>query len=132
MPRTKVRVRSVAEAGAGLWTNGIRAGDFLFISGQVARPFEGGHTLVGDNEYKQAKQVFERIERICEAAGGSMADVVKLTIFMVNIRRNSEVWKARREFFTGDFPASTLVEVRSLAGKETLVEIEAVAYLGRK
>ena len=132
MPRTKVKVRSLAEAGAGLWTNGIRAGDFLFISGQVARPFEGGHTLVGDNEFAQAKQVFERIERICEAAGGSMADVVKMTIFMVDIRKNAEVWKARREFFSGDFPASTLVEVRSLAGKETLVEIEAVAYLGRK
>jgi enamine deaminase RidA (YjgF/YER057c/UK114 family) len=61
-----------------------------------------------------------------------MADVVKVTIFLVDITKNTEVWKARREFFTGDFPASTLVEVRSLAGKETLVEIEAVAYLGKK
>ena len=50
---------------------------------------------------------------------------------MVNIKNNTEVWRARREFFTGDFPASTLVEVRSLAGPETLVEIEAVAYLGK-
>ena len=40
MPRTKVAVPNVAEADAGLWSNGIRAGDFLFISGQVARPFE--------------------------------------------------------------------------------------------
>lgn len=40
-------------------------------------------------------------------------------------------WRARREFFSGDFPASTLVEVRSLATPELLVEIEAVAYLGR-
>jgi len=132
MPRTKVKVRNLAEAGPGLWTNGIRAGDFLFISGQVARPFEGGTAIVGATEYRQAKQIFERIERICRAAGGSMADVVKVTIFMVDIRKNAEVWKARREFFSGDFPASTLVEVRSLAGKETLVEIEAVAYLGKK
>lgn len=132
MPRTKVVVPSVAEAEPGLWTNGIRAGDLLFISGQVARPFEGGKTLVGVTEYEQAKHIFARIQKICEAAGGSMADVVKMTIFMVDITKNTEVWKARREFFTGDFPASTLVEVRSLAGKETLVEIEAVAYLGRK
>ena len=132
MPRTKVAVPNVAEPGPGLWTNGIRAGDFLYISGQVARPFEGGGGLVGTTEYEQAKQIFERIKRICEAAGGSMADVVKVTIYLVDISKNTEVWKARREFFAGDFPASTLVEVRSLAGKETLVEIEAVAYLGGK
>jgi enamine deaminase RidA (YjgF/YER057c/UK114 family) len=131
MPRKKVEVPNVAEAEPGLWTNGIRAGDFLFISGQVARPFEGGKTLVGANEYEQAKQIFERIKRICEAAGGSMADVVKVTIFLVDITKNTEVWKARREFFSGDFPASTLGEGRSLAGKETLVEIEAVAYFGK-
>lgn len=132
MPRNKVTVPSVAEADPGLWTNGIRAGDFLYISGQVARPFEGGKTLVGTNEYEQARHIFDRIKRICEAAGGSMADVVKMTIYVVDITKNTEVWKARREFFSGDFPASTLVEVRSLAGKETLVEIEAVAYLGKK
>lgn len=132
MPRTKVVVPNVAEAEPGLWTNGIRAGDLLFISGQVARPFDGAKTLVGTTEYEQAKQIFERIRKICEAAGGSMADVVKVTIYVVDITKNTEVWKARREFFSGDFPASTLVEVRSLAGKETLVEIEAVAYLGRK
>ena len=132
MPRTKVTIPNVAEAGPGLWSNCIRAGDMLFISGQVARPLEGGKTLVGSNEYEQARQIFSRIKYICEDAGGSLDDVVKLTIFMVNIKNNTEVWRARREFFTGDFPASTLVEVRSLAGPETLVEIEAVAYLGKK
>ena len=131
MPRTRVNVPNVAEAGPGLWSNGIRAGDLIFISGQVARPLEGGRTLVGENEYEQAKQIFSRIKYICEGAGGTIDDVVKMTIFMVDIKNNTEVWRARREFFTGDFPASTLVEVRSLAGPETLVEIEAVAYLGK-
>jgi 2-iminobutanoate/2-iminopropanoate deaminase len=131
MPRTKVTIPNVAEAGPGLWSNCISAGDFIFISGQVARPLEGGRTLVGSTEYEQAKQIFTRIKHICEAAGGSLDDLVKMTIFMVDIKNNTEVWRARREFFTGDFPASTLVEVRSLAGPETLVEIEAVAYLGK-
>src|SRR5262245_24334597 len=131
MPRTSVNVPGVAEAGPGLWSNCIRAGDMLFISGQVARPLEGGRTLVGSTEYEQPKQIFTRLRLICEGAGGSLADVVKLTIFMVDIGKNTEVWRARREVFTGDFPASTLVEVRSLAGPETLVEIEAVAYLGK-
>ena len=131
MPRNRVVAPNVAEVEPGLWSNCIRAGDLLFISGQVARPFEGGKSLVGKTEYEQAKQIFSRIQRICEAAGGSMADIVKMTIFLVDIKKNTEVWRARREFFSGDFPASTLVEVRSLAGPETLVEIEAVAYLGR-
>ena len=131
MPRTRVVIPNLAEADPGLWSNCIRAGDLLFIAGQVARPFEGGRTLVGANEYEQTRQIFSRIQRICEGAGGTLQDIVKMTIFVVNIRNNTEVWRARREFFTGDFPASTLVEVRSLAGPETLVEIEAVAYLGK-
>ncbi len=131
MPRTKLPVPDVAEAGPGLWSNAIRAGDTLYISGQVARPFEGGTGMVGGNEYEQAKQIFSRIERIIKAAGGTMDNLVKMTIYVVNIKNNKDVWRARREFFTGDFPASTLVEVRSLAGAEVLVEIEAVAYLGR-
>ena len=131
MPRTKPNVPDVAEAAAGLWSNAIRAGDLLFISGQVARPFEGGKSLVGDNEYEQAKQIFARVERILKAAGATMDNLVKMTIYMVDITKNTEVWKARREFFSGDFPTSTLVEVQSLAGRETLVEIETVAWLGK-
>jgi enamine deaminase RidA (YjgF/YER057c/UK114 family) len=131
MPRTKVIIPNVAEAGPGLWSNCIRAGEFLFIAGQVARPLEGGKGLVGSNEYEQTKQIFSRIKSICEGAGGSLDDIVKMTIFMVEIKKNTEVWRARREFFSGDFPASTLVEVRSLATPQTLVEIETVAYLGK-
>lgn len=130
MPRTRLPVPDVAEAGPGLWSNAIRAGDTLYISGQVARPFEGGTGLVGKDEYEQSKQIFARIERIIKAAGGTMDNLVKMTIYVVDITKNTEVWRARREFFTGDFPASTLVEVSSLAKPEVLVEIEAVAHFG--
>jgi enamine deaminase RidA (YjgF/YER057c/UK114 family) len=131
MPRTKVSVPDVAEVGPDLWSNAIRAGDMLFISGQVARPFEGGTQIVGKDEYEQTKQIFSRIDRIIKAAGGTMDNLVKMTIYVVDIKNNTEVWRARREFFAGDFPASTLVEVRSLAKPEVLVEIETVAYLGK-
>ena len=114
MPRTKLSVPDVAEVRPGLWSNAIRAGDMLFISGQVARPFEGGTEIVGKDEYEQAKQIFSRIDRIIKAAGGTMDNLVKMTIYVVDIKKNTEVWRARREFFTGDFPASTLVEVRLL------------------
>ena len=86
--------------------------------------------MVGKDEYEQSRQIFSRIERIIKAAGGTMDNLVKMTIFVVDITKNTEVWRARREFFTGDFPASTLVEVRSLAKPDVLVEIEAVAWLG--
>ena len=131
MARKKVPVPDVAEAAPGLWSNAIRAGDTLYISGQVARPFEGGTGIVGKDEYEQARQIFSRIERIVKAAGATMDNLVKMTIYVVNIKNNTEVWRARREFFSGDFPASTLVEVRSLATPEILVEIEAVVYLGK-
>jgi 2-iminobutanoate/2-iminopropanoate deaminase len=108
MPRTKVAVPDVAEAGPELWSNAIRAGDMLFISGQVARPFEGGTEIVGKDEYEQTRQIFSRIERIIKAAGGTMDNLVKMTIYVVDIKKNTEVWRARREFFTGDFPTSTL------------------------
>ena len=131
MPRTKVSVPDVAEAGPDLWSNAIRAGDMLYISGQVARPFEGGTDIVGKDEYEQARLIFSRIERIIKAAGGTMDNLVKMTIYVVDITKNTEVWRARREFFSGDFPTSTLVEVRSLAKPDVLVEIEAVAYFGK-
>lgn len=131
MPRTRLNVPDLAEAAPGLWSNAIRTGDTLYISGQVARPFDGNGDLVGSDEYTQARQIFARIERIVKAAGGSMDNLVKMTIYMVDITKNTEVWRARREFFTGDFPTSTLVEVRSLAKPEVLVEIEAVAWFGK-
>jgi 2-iminobutanoate/2-iminopropanoate deaminase len=96
----------------------------------VVKSSEGGTQLVGKDEYEQTRQIFSRIDRIIKAAGGTMDNLVKMTIYVVDITKNTEVWRARRDFFTGDFPASTLVEVRSLAKPEALVEIEAVAYLG--
>jgi enamine deaminase RidA (YjgF/YER057c/UK114 family) len=131
MPRTKVSVPDVAEVAPDLWSNAIRGGDMLFISGQVARPFEGGTGIVGKDEYEQTRQIFSRIDRIIKATGGTMDNLVKMTIYVLDINNNTEVWRARREFFSGDFPTSTLVEVRSLAKPEVLVEIETVAYLGR-
>jgi enamine deaminase RidA (YjgF/YER057c/UK114 family) len=83
-----------------------------------------------DDEYAQAKVIFTKIRHLLEAAGGSMADVVKVTIFVTDITQREKVWRARREFFTGNFPASTLVQVAALANPSLKVEIEAVAHIG--
>lgn len=86
--------------------------------------------ILGNDEYAQAKVIFQKIQALIEAAGGRMNDVVKMTIYVTRIAHNTEVWRARKEFFSGDFPACTLVEVSSLAKPEILLEIEAIAHIG--
>ena len=131
MPKTRIYSPAVAEAPPGRWSNAIRAGEFLFISGQVSRSNDG-KTIEGKGEYEQSKIIFTKIKSLVEAAGGTTDDVVRVTIYVVNIKQNTEVWRARQEFFKGDFPASTLVQVAALGTPEVLVEIEAIAHIGGK
>jgi enamine deaminase RidA (YjgF/YER057c/UK114 family) len=127
--RTRVTSPEVAEPAPGLWSNCIRVGDVVHVSGMTSRANDGV-TIEGKNEYEQAKVIFTKIRNLVEAAGGTMSDGAKITIYVTDIGQNTEVWRARKEAFTGDFPASTLVEVSALARPEILVEIEAVAYVG--
>ena len=112
------------------WSNCLLVDGIAYVSGMVARG-DNVQALADMDEYAQAKVIFGKIKGLLEAAGGSMADVVKITVFVTNIKNNVKVWAARREFFTGDFPASTLVEVSALAAPEILVEIEAIAHIGK-
>jgi enamine deaminase RidA (YjgF/YER057c/UK114 family) len=111
------------------WSNCLFVDGIAYVSGMVARG--EGVNLAAMDEYEQAKSIFTKIKGLLEAAGGSMADVVKITVYVTNIKNNVKVWAARREFFTGNFPASALVEVRALASPEILVEIEAIAHIGK-
>jgi enamine deaminase RidA (YjgF/YER057c/UK114 family) len=114
---------AVAEPQAGTWSNCLVANGVAYVAGMTAGGSEG-------DEYAQAKVIFTKIRHLLEAAGGSMADVVKVTIFVTDITQREKVWQARREFFTGNFPASTLVQVAALANPSLKVEIEAVAHIG--
>ncbi len=119
----------VTEPAPGTWSNCLVVGGIAYVAGMTARGTEQAGVL-GD-EYAQAKAIFTKLGHLVEAAGGSKADIVKVTIFVTDISQREKVWQARREFFTGNFPASTLVEVRALASPEILVEIEAVAHIGK-
>ena len=110
------------------WSNCLVVGNQVFVAGMVARGSAG--LVGGDSMYAQAQAIFTKIKHLMEAAGGAMDDIVKVVIFVTDIKRREEVWKARREAFTGDFPVSTLVEVRALAAPELLVEVEAIGVLG--
>jgi 2-iminobutanoate/2-iminopropanoate deaminase len=127
MPKIKrVSAPSVPEPPAETWSNCLVADGIAYVAGMTARSGDS----VPDGEYNQAKAIFAKIKALIEAAGGSMADVVKVIIYVTDITRREEVWRARREVFSGNFPVSTLVEVRALAVPAIKVEIEAIAHIG--
>lgn len=119
----------VAEPPPRLWSNCLRAGDTVYLSGLTARGPDLSAT--GGGEYEQTRRIFQRMRDLLVAAGGSLSDVVKLTLYVTDITKRTEVWRARAEVFDGVFPAATLVEVSALAELEINVEIEAIAVLGR-
>ena len=118
----------VSEPAEGTWSNCLVVDGVAYIAGMVSRGSDG--KVVAGDEYEQAKMIFLKIKHLVEAAGGAMADVVKVTIFVTDITQREKVWRARREFFTGNFPASTLVQIAALAEPSLKVEIEAVAHIG--
>ena len=118
----------VPEPAAETWSNCLVVDGIAYVAGMIARG-EDGKILEGD-EYAQAKMIFGKIRHLIEAAGGSMADVVKVVIYVTDIKQRQKIWRARREVFSGDFPVSTLVQVAALAEPSVKVEIEAIAHLG--
>jgi enamine deaminase RidA (YjgF/YER057c/UK114 family) len=118
----------VAEPAPGTWSNCLVVNGVAYVAGMIARGLDG--KIVDGDEYEQAKVIFDKIRSLIEAAGGTMADVVKVTIFVTDITQREKVWRARREVFTGDFPTSTLVQVAALAEPTVKVEVDAIAHLG--
>jgi enamine deaminase RidA (YjgF/YER057c/UK114 family) len=123
MKKRKVQHPEVPEPPPQTWSNCLIVGDQIFVAGMVDRSG-------ADDEYAQAREIFTKIEKLLAAADATMSDVVKVVIYVTDISRREEVWRARREFFSGDFPVSTLVEVSALAAPELKVEVEAIAIRG--
>ena len=113
----------------------IKSGRLLFISGQVAKDAEGQVVGKGD-VIAQFRKTCENVREVVTAAGGHMSDVLKLTIYVLDVpgykTRLRELGPVYREIFGKHFPAMTLVGARDLfdADDGCLIEIEAVAVLG--
>lgn len=129
MLKKRIVSERVVEPPAGLWSNCIAVGQVVYLAGLTAFDI-GQMKATAEGEYAQARAIFQQMQELVSAAGGAMDDIVKLTIFVTDISKNTEVWRARQEFFTGDFPVCALVEVKALARPELLVEIEGIAHLG--
>ena len=125
----RVTSPKLQEPAPGTWSNCRVHGNQVFIAGMTAGDGKGG--VLGDGSmYDQAKQTFTKIKHLIEAAGGTMNDIIRVDIYVTDITRREDVWKARKEFFTCDFPTSTLVEVRALAIPQLHVEVYAIGFLG--
>ena len=107
---------------------GVRVGDLLFVSGQVAQDGNGNTVGIGDCE-AQTRQVMARIQTIVESAGATLADVVKITTFLVNLDDYPAFSRVRSETFPESPPASSTVVVAALVRPEFLVEVEAVVHI---
>ncbi|HWC03413.1 MAG TPA: RidA family protein [Methylomirabilota bacterium] len=110
------------------YSNGVKAGDTIYVAGQVALDGEG--RLVGPGDVvAQTRQALENIQRVLAAGGATLDDVVKVTVYLANVDDRARVNEVRKAYFGANRPASTLVEVSRLALPGLLVEIEAVAVV---
>lgn len=98
----------------------------IFVSGQVARDNDGNHVGVG-SMLEQTRQCLRNIESNLKAAGASLSDVVWTTVYTTDIREFKQIVAAREEFFKGNLPTSTMVEVNHLADPGLMVEITVIA-----
>ena len=108
-----------------LISQGFRVGDLVYTSGQAAIDEHGSLVGVGDFD-AQAEQTFLNLARVLEAGGSSLADVVKVTIYLTDMSNFGKILELRGRWFTPPYPADTIVEVNSLALAELEIEIEAI------
>jgi 2-iminobutanoate/2-iminopropanoate deaminase len=109
------------------YSHGVRTGNALYLAGQTgsdAQPSGGQGRFEA-----QTRRAFERMRLILEAAGGTLDNLVTMTVFVTDIRYGDEFVRLRGEILRRDFPASALIGVSQLANPEALIEIQAIAVL---
>jgi 2-iminobutanoate/2-iminopropanoate deaminase len=125
MTREEYRVDGLPEP-LSHYTDAVRAGDLLFVSGIV--PVDAAGRLVGaDDVVAQAIAVFASLGLVLAAAGAAAQDVVKVTVYLTDVDDRTLVNPVRQAFFGDARPASTLVEISRLAVPGAKIEVEAVA-----
>ena len=118
---------SSAPAAIGPYSQGVIAGNLLFISGQIPLNPEDG-SLVSNSLESQANQVFQNLRAIIQEAGTSFENVLKLTIYLTDLENFAAVNKVMENYFNEPYPARATVEVSRLP-KDVQVEIDAIVEL---
>jgi 2-iminobutanoate/2-iminopropanoate deaminase len=128
MPKEVITLK-LGPRPAGDYSQGwsVTGSRLIFLSGQVSVDKDGNFVGIGDIA-KQTETVLENLQKVLQDAGASLKDVIKINIYVTEmVEFQKKTREIRRKYFPNNFPASTLVEVKSLARPELMVEIEAVA-----
>jgi enamine deaminase RidA (YjgF/YER057c/UK114 family) len=126
--REHVRVHPWHEARA--FSSAVRTtgGTTIWLAGMT--PVDENRTLVGAGDFdRQVEQVFENMRQVLARAGGTLADLVTMTVFVTDIRLGDRFIELRKKILGRDFPASALIGVSQLAAPGFLVEVQAVAVV---
>ena len=124
MTRTPI-LSDAAPAPSGGYSQAIRAGDYLFLSGQG--PFDAAGMRVGTTIAQQVRQVLENLDAVAKAAGGSLQDAVRVGMYITDMRHFAEMDAEYQSFFEDPKPARTTIQ-SNLVGFD--VEGDAVVWLG--
>jgi reactive intermediate/imine deaminase len=127
MAKTIVKPEGLRDPGARAYSHGVRVGNLLFLAGQTGVN-ASGQTAAGDFA-AQTRQAFANMQTVLEAAGGSLDNLVTMTVFITDMRYGDEFVRLRGEILKRDFPASALIGVSQLAPPNGLLEIQAIAAL---
>ncbi|SSY80014.1 RidA family protein [Alysiella crassa] len=119
-----------APAAIGAYSQAVRAGDTVYLSGQIPLVPET-MTLVSETDFAaQTHQVFKNLRAVCEAAGGSLDDIVKINAYLTDLSNFATFNEVMAQYFTQPFPARAAVGVASLP-RGSLVEAEGVMVLSK-
>ena len=124
----KVISTKAAPSAIGPYSQAVRAGATVYLSGQIALDPETGHLVEGGFD-AQVHRAFRNLKAVAEAAGGSLADCVKLTLFLTDLSNFPRVNEIMQEYFAEPFPARSTLGVASLP-RNAAFEVEAVMVVG--
>ncbi|UCV12053.1 RidA family protein [Dechloromonas denitrificans] len=118
---------SNAPAAIGTYSQAVRVGDTVYMSGQIG--LDPASMQMVDGIDAQIVRVFDNLKAVAEAAGGSLADVVKLNVFLTDLANFAKVNETMARYFSEPFPARAAVGVKELP-RGALVEADAVMFIG--
>lgn len=127
MPRQPVST-STAPAAIGPYSQAVRSGDMVFLSGQIPLDPATGKLVEGDIT-AQARRAFDNLKAVCEAAGGTLNDVVRVGLYLIDLAQFAQVNAVMADYFAAPYPARSTVEVAGLP-RGAVFEVDAVMVLG--